>query len=164
MKRMTRLTRPVAATVTALVGAGLLLAGCSGAPTTEVAGSSWLVTDIWTLPGEPSTLPPHAAGTAQLAFGGQSVTGTTGCARLQGTVAFTRDGATASATDADTLRIDRLETEPAPADCASAWVHENLVDIITPGATFDVHRSGRSLVLTLQGEGVDRPAVGLSAM
>lgn len=146
------------------VGAVALLSGCATDPTAEVAGSSWLVTDIWTAPGEPSTLPADAAGRARLAFGERSLSGHTGCAPIQGTVDFTREGETASAANADTLTVDRLEVEEPAADCRVAGVHDQLTGLIEPGAVFDVRHEERALVLTLRTDAIDRPAIGLAAI
>lgn len=148
----------------AVIAAALLLGACAADPTADVAGSSWQVTDIWVTPGDPSALPPQAAGLARLAFGEQSLSGFTGCVPLQGTVSFTRAGETARAEDADTLRVDHLEADAPAADCPAAHTHEQLTDLIREGAVFDVHHAQRSLTLTLRGDEVDRPAIGLAAI
>ncbi|QGU05521.1 META domain-containing protein [Corynebacterium comes] len=151
-----------------MVGAGLaatlLLAGCSSAPTAEVAGSTWLVTDIWTTPGEPSALPEDTAGRARLAFGERSVSGHTGCAPFQGTVRFSREGEETDVESAHTLTVDRLEVRETEENCSAAWSHGQLTGLIEPGAVFDVRHDDRSLVLTLRTDAVDRPAIGLSAI
>lgn len=140
----------------------LALSACSVEP--RVADTSWQVTDIWTTPGDPSALPPQAAGRAWLAFGEQSLTGHTGCVPLQGTVTFTAGEEASLAEDAETLRIDRLEIEPAAADCPARWAHEQLTDLLVPGASFDVHHGERALTLTLRDGAVDSPAIGLAAL
>lgn len=145
------------------LAAALLLAGCSSEPTAEVAGSTWLVTDIWTAPGEPSALPDGSAGRARLAFGERSVSGHTGCAPLQGTVRFTREGLESDVESAHTLTVDRLEVGEAEENCSAAWSHGQLTELIEPGAVFDVRHEERSLVLTLRTDAVDRPAIGLAA-
>ena len=81
----------------------LLLTACTPEPPAALADPSWQVTDIWTTP------PPQDAGRSGMAFCQQSLSGHTGCSRLQGTVAFTTGGHSASAEEADTLRIDHLE-------------------------------------------------------
>lgn len=144
--------------------AAALLVGCTPDPTAEVAGSSWQVTDIWTTPGEPSTLPPASAGLARLVFGEQSLSGHTGCVPLQGTVTFTREGEPARAEDADTLRIDQLERDSAADDCPALYTHRQLRDLLAPGAEFDVDHAERALTLTLRVDAVDRPAIGLAAI
>lgn len=141
----------------------VLLAACAPDPSADVADTSWQVTDIWTTPGDPSSLPPQAAGRAWLAFGEQSLSGNTGCVPVQGTVSFTADGEAARADEADSLRIDRLEVESAAADCPAVWAHQHLTDLLEPGAEFDVHREERSLTLTLRSDAVDPPAIGLAA-
>lgn len=151
-----------------LIGAGLgatvLLSGCATEPTAEVMGASWLVTDIWTAPGEPSALPDGAAGRSRLAFGERSVSGHTGCAPLQGTVRFTREGQDADVESANTLTVDRLEFGDTEENCSAARVHDQLTGLIEPGAVFDVRHEDRALVLTLRTDAVDRPAIGLSSM
>jgi hypothetical protein len=150
--------------MTGAAAAVLALSACATDPTAEVTGTSWLVTDIWTTPGEPSTLPPEAAGRARLTFGEHSMTGHTGCAPLQGTVSFTREGLDTTVESAHTFTIDRLEVEEPAEDCPSAAVHEQLTELIEPGAVFDVHHDDRALVLTLRMDAVDRPAIGLAAI
>lgn len=142
----------------------LTLSACATEPTAEVTGTSWLVTDIWTVPGEPSTLPPEAAGRARLAFGEHSMTGHTGCAPLQGTVSVTREGEDTDVESASTITIERLEVEEPAEDCPAAAVHEQLTGLIEPGAVFDVRHEDRALVLTLRMDAVDRPAIGLAAI
>ncbi|MCS5479615.1 hypothetical protein NYP18_08085 [Corynebacterium sp. YIM 101645] len=142
----------------------LALSACTTEPTAEVTGTSWLVTDIWTVPGEPSTLPPEAAGRARLAFGAHSMTGHTGCAPMQGTVSLTREGEDTDVESAHTFTVERLEVEEPAADCPSAAVHEQLTELIEPGAVFDVRHDDRDLVLTLRTDAVDRPAIGLAAV
>lgn len=142
----------------------LALSACSAEPTAEVTGTSWLVTDIWTEPGEPSALPPEAAGRARLAFGEHSMTGHTGCAPMQGTVSFTRAGTDTDVQNAHTFTVERLEVEEPTADCPSAAVHAQLTELIEPGAVFDVRHEDRALVLTLRMDAIDRPAIGLSAI
>lgn len=140
------------------------LSGCATDPSADVAGSTWQVTDIWTTPGDPSSLPPQSAGLARLVFGEQSLSGHTGCVPLQGTVTFTRDGEAARAEDADTLVIDRIERESAADDCPALHTHSQLRDLLTPGAVFDVHHASRSLTLTLRVDEIDPPAIGLAAI
>lgn len=155
--------RPLS-TAAAGLAAALLLAGCAVEPTADVVGSSWLVTDIWTTPGEPSALPDGAAGLARLAFGERSVSGHTGCAPLQGTVHFTGEGAGTGVENARTLTVDRLEVGETEENCHAAWSHGQLTELIEPGAVFDVRHDDRSLVLTLRTDAVDRPAIGFAAM
>ncbi|GAB3704128.1 META domain-containing protein [Corynebacterium nasicanis] len=138
----------------ALIFLALALTACSGEP--EVSDTTWQVTDIWTTPGDPSTLPPQDAGRAWLALGGQSLSGNTGCSRLQGTVTFSEDG--------ETLSIDHLEVDPAAADCPAERTHGQLTELLRPGAEFAVHHAGRSLTLTARSDAVDPPAIGLAAL
>lgn len=142
----------------------LLLTACTPETQSDLADISWQVTDIWTTPGEPSTLPPQDAGRAWMAFGQQSLSGHTGCSRLQGTVAFTTGGHSASAEEADTLRIDHLEVEPAAADCPATRTHGQLTGLLQPGTEFDVHHAARYLTLTLRSDALDPPAIGLAAL
>ncbi|AJE34054.1 hypothetical protein B842_11035 [Corynebacterium humireducens NBRC 106098 = DSM 45392] len=146
------------------LAAGALLVACAPDPTADVAGSSWQVTDIWTTPGEPSALPPQSAGLARLAFGEQSLSGHTGCAPIQGTVTFTRAGEPARTEDADTLRIDHIEGDTAADDCPALHTHEQLRELLAPGAEFDLRHAERELTLTLRVDAVDRPAIGLAAI
>lgn len=150
--------------VIAALAAGALLTACTPAPTADITGSSWQVTDIWTTPGQPSTLPPQSAGLARLVFGEQSLSGHTGCVPIQGTVTFTRAGEPARAEDADTLRIDRIERESAADDCPALHTHRQLRELLGPGAEFDLRHSERQLTLTLRTDAVDRPAIGLAAI
>lgn len=132
----------------------LALGACTPQP--QVSDTTWQVTDIWTTPGDPSTLPPQDAGRAWLAFGEQSLSGNTGCSRLQGTVTFGGERAT--------LRIDRLEVEPVDAACPAAWTHGRLVDLLQEGAEFDVTHAERFLILTQRSDDIDPPAIGLAAL
>lgn len=150
--------------VLAALTAGALLTACAPDPTADVAGSAWQVTDIWTTPGQPSTLPPQSAGLARLVFGEQSLSGHTGCVPLQGTVTFTRAGEPARAEDADTLRIDHVESDSAADDCPALHTHHQLRELLEPGVEFDVRHAERELTLTLRTDAVDRPAIGLAAI
>lgn len=137
----------------AVIVLALGLAACAGEP--ELPDTTWQVTDIWTTPGDPSTLPPQDAGRAWLAFGEQSLTGTTGCSLLQGTVTFSAER--------DHLRIDHLEVEPA-AECLAPWTHGHLSELLAEGAEFDVHHAASTLTLTLRSDAVDPPAIGLASL
>ncbi|GAB2518628.1 hypothetical protein CATRI_11310 [Corynebacterium atrinae] len=141
----------------AAVGA---LAACS-APQPTITEATWEVINVWTSPDTPAAV-PHGG---SLAFGEASLAGTTGCSPIQGAVTFTRDGDTVAAKDAEAVTIDRIEIEPAPANCRAAWTHEQLSSLLVPGATFDLHQPNDSeLTLTLRGEEIDRPAIGLSSL
>lgn len=144
--------------------AAVLLAGglvACGTPEPTVLGSTWQVTDVWVTPGDPSAVP--LGGT--LVFGEVSLTGSTGCAPIQGTVTFTRDGETVQAADAEAVTVDRLEIDAPAAGCPAARTHQLLTTMLQPGATFDLRQdTDTELVLTLRGEGVDRPAIGLAAV
>jgi len=151
--------RAVAAVLLAVSGAGSLVA--CGTPEPTVLGSTWQVTDVWVTPGDPSAVPDGGT----LVFGEASLAGSTGCAPIQGTVTFTRDGETVQAADADAVTVDRLEIDVPAADCPAAWTHELLTTMLGSGATFDLRQdTDTELVLTLRGEGVDRPAIGLAAV
>ena len=147
------------ARVLAIAAVGVL-AACSAPPPT-ITEATWQVTNIGTDPGAPAAVPVGGA----LAFGEASLAGTTGCSPIQGAVTFTRDGATVAAKDAQSVTIDRIEVEAAPADCRAAWTHEQLIALLVPGATFDLYQPhDTELTLTLRGDEIDRPAIGLSSL
>lgn len=150
--------------IASVVLTGGLLTACAE-PSPTVVGSLWQVTNIWSTPGAPSALPPGAAGHANLVFGEISVTGSTGCSAIQGAVTFTSDEQPSSVVDADAVTFDLVEIDPPADDCANAWTHHQLAELITPGASFDLHQeSDVELTLTVQGEEIDRPAIGLSSI
>lgn len=150
----------------ALVAAVPLLASCGEQPT-AVAGSTWQITGLWTAPGDSGVLPDTAAGRAQLIFGEATVTGSTGCAPIQGTVSFTHEGDPSRAQEADAVTFEAVEIEAPGEDCAGPvrFVHEELVELLAPQTPYDLrHESEVELVLTQRGAPVDRPAIRLSAV
>lgn len=156
----------LAALSVALLTAAPTLAAC-GDRETAVAGSTWQITGLWTTPGDSGMLPDAAAGRAQLIFGEATVTGSTGCAPIQGTVSFTQEGEPARAQEADAVTFEAVEIEAPDDSCQGTVrsVHEDLTGLLAPETAYDLrHESEVELVLTQQGELVDRPAIRLSAV
>ncbi|AGF73404.1 META domain-containing protein [Corynebacterium halotolerans] len=158
--------RALAALSAALLATAPVLSAC-GDRETAVAGSTWQITGLWTTPEDPGMLPDAAAGRAQLIFGEATVTGSTGCAPIQGTVSFTRGGDPSRAREADAVTFEAVEIEVPDDSCQGTVrsVHEDLTDLLAPETAYDLrHESEVELVLTRQGELVDRPVIRLSAV
>lgn len=146
------------------LAAGAAGCGASDAPST-LRGPAWQVVAIYTDPEVPGELPAAAAGTAHLAFGGASITGTTGCAALQGSVEFSDEGESVSADRASQVRITGISYDKQ-GDCTGEllYTHEQLQAILSPGATLDIQHVGpREVVLTLEGDAVNPPAIRMMA-
>ncbi|MCH6197219.1 hypothetical protein MHT86_06880 [Corynebacterium mastitidis] len=156
----------------ALLGGGAaaaVLVACSP-EYSAVVGPTWQVTGLYTDPGESGDLPADAAGRAVLSFGEGTVTGSTGCSRIQGIVRFSAEGSPAAAQDADALTFDRVDIENAEnagdasdAPCVGGAAH---VDATLRGllrGEYSLSRpSEAELVLTQRSEAVDAPAIRLT--
>lgn len=161
-------------TATGILAAAVLsLSACGSEPAEDlseplsVAGPLWQVTDIYLEPGEPSSIPPDAAGTVGLLFGESTATGSTGCAPLQARVGYHDAGETVPAVEATTVVFEQVEFGPTEEDCAGsdAWSHDKMTRLLESGAEFDLSMSTPTeLVLTRQGEAVDRPSLRLVAL
>ncbi|MDO5454791.1 MAG: hypothetical protein Q4F37_07345 [Corynebacterium sp.] len=149
------------------------LTACGGDPDeplpepVSVAGPMWQVTDIYTTPGEPSSVPPGAAGAVGLIFGSGSATGSTGCAPIQARVEYSADGKPATVDDADAVTFDIVDLGPVEGECAGsdAWTHGHMTELIVPGAQFDMSMTTPTeLVLRVRDEAVDPPSIRLVAL
>lgn len=143
--------------VVCCVGAALLT-GCSAAQP-EVVDSTWQITNVYTDPGTPSGLPDSVAGTATMLFGDSTVAGFTGCAPFQGRVTFTKDGEGSKPADADHVEFHDMEIKEADCDGKEKFFHDTLSDMLHGG--FSMSRDGKDLVLTQDGEAIDRPGIRL---
>ncbi|MCQ9343646.1 hypothetical protein [Corynebacterium kozikiae] len=136
---------------TALITSLAALSACTSE--TEVYGPTWQVTDLYKVPGEPSTLPASVAGTVTVAFGQRSIAGYTGCAGFQAT----------SLLSEDQLTITDLHFDAPAPDCPTE-VHEAMVNFWSL-ATFEVLRPGgdesRTMILREQGNIVDPESIKL---
>ncbi|WP_018117990.1 hypothetical protein [Corynebacterium mastitidis] len=160
------------ARATALIGGGaaaVALAACSPGHS-AVVGPTWQVTGLYTDPGESGDLPADAAGRAALSFGEGTVTGSTGCSRIQGIVRFSAGGSPAAAQDADALTFDRVDIESAentgdasgtPCVGGAAHVDATLRELLS-GEYALSRPSEAELVLTQRSEAVDAPAIRLT--
>ncbi|MDK8450069.1 hypothetical protein [Corynebacterium mastitidis] len=152
----------------ALIGgaAAVALAACSSEHS-AVVGPTWQVTGLYTDPGESGDLPADAAGRASLSFGEGTVTGSTGCSRIQGIVRFSAGGSPAAAQDADALTFDRVDIENTgdapgtPCVGGAAHVDATLRELLR--GEYSLSRpSEAELVLTQRSEAVDAPAIRLT--
>lgn len=161
----------------ALIGgaAAVALAACSSEHS-AVVGPTWQVTGLYTDPGESGDLPADAAGRAALSFGEGTVTGSTGCSRIQGIVRFSAGGSPAAAQDADALTFDRVDIENTentenagdagdapgtPCVGGAAHVDATLRELLR--GEYSLSRpSEAELVLTQRSEAVDAPAIRLT--
>lgn len=165
--------RTIPAAAALLSACALALSACGGdqeEPLPEpvsVAGPMWQVTDIYTAPGEPSSVPPGAAGSVGLIFGSGSATGSTGCAPIQARVEYSADGEPATVDEADAVTFDIVDLGPVDGECSGsdAWSHGHLTELIVPGAEFDMSlTTPTELVLTAREEAVDPPSIRLVAL
>lgn len=171
--------RRLTAVIAAATATAVLLSGCARVEVDEgagaealaegnvaaVAGPEWTVTDIYLDPGELSTLPPTVAGSVSLAFGASSAVGATGCAPLQTSVTFLAGGEPAAVEDAERVVFDSVDVADAPCEGDAAEVHEKMLELIEPGAEFDLERRGPTeLVLTKDTPEVDSPSLRLAAL
>ena len=134
------------------------LAGCSAAQP-EVINSTWQITNVYTNPDTPSGLPDSVAGTATMVFGDSTVAGFTGCAPFQGRVSFTKDGAAAKPSEANHVDFHDMEIHEADCTGKERFFHDALADMLHGG--FSMSRDGEDLILTTDGEDVDRPGIRL---
>ncbi|AKK11836.1 META domain-containing protein [Corynebacterium uterequi] len=139
----------------AVAAAGVLLSGCAG-PEPGLVGPQFSVTDLYLQPGQPSSLPPASAGTVTLSFGDASLTGTTGCAPLQGVTTL----------DGDRLHIDALTADPdGQCDPGQRRIHDVVVKMLAPGTDFRVSNRGPGeFVLTSNDGALDAPSMRLVRM
>ncbi|QPK79479.1 META domain-containing protein [Corynebacterium lizhenjunii] len=156
-------TAPRRARVGGLAGAlalALPLAACSSPEV--VQDRSWQVVGIYTSPDSPSTIPDTVNPAPSLTLGTAGLVGTTGCAQFRGRADYTHDGQPAAVDTANTLRISSIDFAAPREDCAheSLWAHNQLERLLRADNTFDLRMDKNSeLVLTLQDERVDSPAI-----
>jgi hypothetical protein len=167
---MTARNIPAAAALLSACAMALTACGDQEEPLPEpvsVAGPMWQVTDIYTTPGEPSSVPPGAAGSVGLTFGSGSATGSTGCAPIQARVEYSAGGESATVDEADAVTFDIVDLGPVDAECSGsdAWSHGHMTELIVPGAEFDMSMTAPTeLVLTVRDEAVDPPSIRLVAL
>lgn len=146
----------------AVIGAALL-SGCSTPETTPVSGPTWQVTGIFMSEAEPGALPADAAGRAVLAFGDGTVTGNSGCGPIQGAVRFSRDGESASPTDADQVTFEQVTiTERKGCEGGRKHVHDQL-DELLQGPYRLQYISDSELSLTRDDGAIDSPIIRLTS-
>lgn len=148
----------VAVHVAALVACACGLGGCGG-----LAGSgTWQVVGVYTdafLPGE---LPADAAGKANFQIRGKTVRGTTPCVAVEGTIE--KGSENDPDDDRVTLTAITIEEPQDPGACVggSRHVHDQLTQLLTPGAQFRVLRPSdgeRLLVSTADEQRADPPSI-----
>lgn len=160
--------RVIAAALLVAGGLGASLSACSHNPQ-EALGSmqtSWQVTNVYTEPNTPSSLPPEIAGRAVMVFGDSTVTGDTGCAPFHGSASFTKDGKAAPADQADRVEFSHLDLDTkrvSDESCpgASRHFHDALVQLIQ-GPLKVRFEGDTGLVLTEDSERVNAPAMRLT--
>lgn len=131
----------------AILGVAALLGGCA---TGEIpmSQSTWLVSNIYTTPGEIDVVSDLVRTQPTLDFGNSSLSGHTGCVPFQGSVEFLRDGERSVIDDADQLRLSELRFADLPEDCQGQerLIHESLVELL-PGSFGLTRRSAGELLL-----------------
>lgn len=152
----------VAVHVAALVACTCGLGACGGL----VGSGTWQVVGVYTdafLPGE---LPADAAGKANFQTRGKTVRGTTPCAAVEGTIEKDpeKDPEKSSDDDRVTLTAITIEELQDPGACVggSRHVHDQLTQLLTPGAQFRVLRPSdgeRLLVSTADEQRADPPSI-----
>ena len=120
------------------------------------ANPQWTVTNLHIEPGEPSTLPPTAAGSVTLNLGAQSASGFTGCAAFQATTIRTEDH----------LTIEEIEySETFECDDATRQVHDRLSTLLTPASSFHIiYPSETEMVLRQDTDDIDPPSIRLASL
>ncbi|BAU96973.1 hypothetical protein N24_2711 [Corynebacterium suranareeae] len=139
----------------------LLLTAC-GSDTVEMTDSTWLVSNIYTTPDEPSSISDLVISQPSLDFGHSSLTGFTGCVPFNGAAEFFHEGTQSSVTDADYVTLSSLDFDKLPEDCQGQEleVHNKLVDLL-PGS-FKISRTSPSeILLTSDVDDLDKPAIRL---
>lgn len=114
---------------------------------------TWQVVGISTDPGLPSSLPADAAGAANFRLRGDRLKGATPCATVD---------AKASLDDA-TLTLESVELGPTDDACTGGarHTHDQLAQLLTPGASFQIRETGpteRLLVLSTDNDDTDNAA------
>lgn len=143
---------PLAAACALALGA----AACSSPQTWQVVGVS-------TDPGLPSALPADAAGAANFRLRGDHLRGATPCATVDARASL--EGAN--------LTLESVELGPTDDTCTGGarHTHDQLAQLLTPGASFQIHETGpteRLLVLHTGGgdgtEGLNPPSVRVMSL
>lgn len=141
----------------ALLSATLLVASCSSQP----VGETWQITDVYTTPGMPSSIPEEVSGAVAISFGSSTISGFTGCARFRG--AYT-GGPIETAT---AVEFSDLEFKPIDDSCQgrTRYLHDSLVSMLVDSSFTASHKANNILVLTSAAEdnAIDPPAIRLAS-
>lgn len=110
------------------------LSGCGG----FFGTSTWQIVGVYTDASLPGELPADAAGKANFQIRGNTIRGTTPCAAVEGSL----DTNTKNDSDQVTLHTVTVEQPPEPDACVggSRHVHDQLTQLLTPGAQFRIIR------------------------
>lgn len=132
----------------AVLVCGVALTACSN----EIPMSNtWQVTNVYTSPDVPSQVPVPA----YLVFGDSTVTGSTGCAEIQGRVSFTPDAA--QPTHAS---FRDMNFRDASCEGSQRFFHDQMVALL--GGELEVKKEKDEMLLT-KTDGLDRPGIRLVA-
>lgn len=123
-----------AAHLAVIVALSCGLSGCGG----FFSPGTWQVVGVYTDASLPGELPADAAGKANFQIRGNTIRGTTPCAAVEGTL----EKDTQNDADQVTLHTVTLEPPQEPGACAggSRHVHDQLTQLLTPGAQFRIIR------------------------
>lgn len=123
----------------------LALVGCASTQT-------WQVVAVYTAPDLPGDVPADAAGRVNFAVDGTTFTGSTGCADVAGE--FAQDG--------DTVTLETI-TVGDVGECTGGTrhIHEQLVPLLTQGATFTRRDLSEYEVMLTGDNTVDPPSIRL---
>lgn len=126
----------------------LTLTACS---TDIPVSSTWQITNVYVKPDTPSNVPEPA----YLVFGETSVTGSTGCAQIQGRVSFS------PSYDAPTsISFRDMNFEETHCEGSQRYFHDQLVVLLS--GEMAVKKQGDEMLLSKTGE-LDKPGVRLVA-
>ncbi|GGG80385.1 hypothetical protein [Corynebacterium pelargi] len=148
----------------------LLLGGCLGASLgacsqpEPVQNVQWQVTNVYTTPEYPSEVPDSVAGAVTLTFGASSLTGSTGCARLQAVVDYdTKDPSEAKEMTVREIVFDPIDEQQCTGH--ARFIHDHMVDILHDGR-FDIRPEPNSSakVLLKQSDQFQRPGLRIATV
>ncbi|MDO4631260.1 MAG: hypothetical protein Q4A82_03125 [Corynebacterium sp.] len=142
----------------------LMLGACGSQE--EIIDTSWQVANVYTTPDYPAAVPDAVAGAVTINFGASTISGFTGCAPLQGTVNFNREGQPATSVDGDALHVDDIKFRPIDeAQCTGhiRFVHDAIVKFFEHPDFRVTRPTGGELLLTVRSDNAyeDQPALRL---
>ncbi|AZA08492.1 hypothetical protein [Corynebacterium pseudopelargi] len=145
---------------------GTCLSVCLGAcaQPEPIQNVQWQVTNLYTTPEYPSELPDAVAGAVTLTFGASSMTGDTGCARLQAVVDYdTKDPAEAKEMTVREIEFDPIDEKQCTGH--ARFVHDHMVEILHDGH-FDIRPEPNSSakVLLKQSDQFQRPGLRIATV